>query len=336
MTNFPAESDRVFGLTKADDVDPFDTIGRADYRLPTPSPQRHETAKTRGSPAADAMPRRTTAKQLLAWVVHQRAFGTMVKAVRPADDVARTRESRFRMPHATVVDKSNERVRSMFAEIAGSYDRMNHLLSMNVDKYWRWRTVRWVPPQGDSPILDICTGTGDLAFAYWKASKGRVPIVGADFCPEMLQVGEAKKLKLGITDEVTFVEADAQEIPYDDDSFQLVTVAFGLRNIHDTDRGLIEMTRVCTPGGRVVVLEFSQPQVQPMKAIYGCYFRYVLPMLGRILARNSASAYDYLPQSVGEFPAGQALADRMTSAGLSEVWFRPLTFGIATLYVGTK
>ena len=234
------------------------------------------------------------------------------------------------------VDKSNDRVRSMFAEIAGNYDRMNHLLSMNIDKYWRWRTTKLVQPSDDKPILDMCTGTGDLALAYWRATNGEIPIVAADFCREMLDVGEEKKDALGINGQVKFVEADAQDLPFPNDEFQIVTVAFGLRNVNDTDLGLREMHRVCSDGGKVAVLEFSQPQMQPFKAIYGWYFRNVLPLLGRILARNAANAYDYLPQSVGEFPCGQQLADRMTSVGLRDVWFRPMTFGVATLYVGTK
>ena len=179
------------------------------------------------------------------------------------------------------IDKSNERVRSMFAEIAGGYDRMNHLLSMNVDKYWRWRTVRMVPPQGSAPILDLCTGTGDLALAYWKATERQkkasgdngVTFTAADFCPEMLEVGRGKKQHLGIGDQLKFVEADAQDLPFPDDHYQIVCVAFGLRNVTDTDLGLREMTRVCQNGGRVAVLEFSQPQMQPIKAIYGWYFR---------------------------------------------------------------
>ncbi len=235
-----------------------------------------------------------------------------------------------------LIDKSNDRVRAMFAEIADSYDRMNHLLSMYVDKYWRWRTVRLVPPCSEQPILDLCTGTGDLAFAYWKASRGTVPIVAADFCTEMLAVGRQKKRALGIHSQVDFVEADAQELPFPTNQFQIVSVAFGLRNVNDTDRGLQEMARVCRPEGKVAVLEFSQPSRQPFKAIYGWYFRNVLPRIGQWLTRNHSQAYDYLPASVGEFPCGSALAERMRQAGLRDVWYRPLTFGIATLYVGTK
>jgi demethylmenaquinone methyltransferase/2-methoxy-6-polyprenyl-1,4-benzoquinol methylase len=236
----------------------------------------------------------------------------------------------------TALDKSNARVQKMFGEIAPRYDLLNHLLSMNVDRYWRWRTVRIAPPQGGDPILDVCTGTGDLAFAYYKRTKGEVPIVASDFTREMLDVGEVKKAKFGCNGNITFVEADAQQLPFEDNHFQLVTVAFGLRNVADTDRGLREMTRVCRAGGRVAVLEFSMPRWQPFKAIYGFYFRNVLPRIGQWLARNREEAYAYLPESVGQFPSGEELAQRMRTAGLTEVRFYPLTLGIATLYVGVK
>ncbi len=235
-----------------------------------------------------------------------------------------------------MVDKSGNRVRQMFGEIAGRYDLLNHLLSLNVDKYWRWRTVREVPPTGDAPILDLCTGTGDLALAYLRASQGRVPIVAADFCHPMLAIGRQKGTRAAHAEQVTFIEADAQHLPLPDDHFQIVCVAFGLRNVADTDRGLREMTRVCRPGGKVAVLEFSQPTWQPFRAFYGWYFRNVLPRIGQALARNRLDAYNYLPESVGEFPCGEALCERLRLAGLRNVKYHPLTFGIATLYVGTK
>ncbi|QDU94420.1 bifunctional demethylmenaquinone methyltransferase/2-methoxy-6-polyprenyl-1,4-benzoquinol methylase UbiE [Lignipirellula cremea] len=234
------------------------------------------------------------------------------------------------------VDKSNQRVQRMFGEIAPRYDLMNHLLSMNVDRYWRWRTVRLAPPESDLPILDVCTGTGDLALAFHRQAGGKAKVIGADFCREMLAVGEQKKQKAGLGEEVTFVEADTQNLPFEDNRFQIVSVAFGLRNVADTARGLEEMVRVCAPGGKVVVLEFSLPRWQPFKGIYGWYFRNVLPRIGQLFARNRQDAYNYLPESVGEFPCGEALAKQMRAAGLEEVWFRPFTLGVATLYVGVK
>ncbi len=234
------------------------------------------------------------------------------------------------------VDKSETRVRRMFGEIAPRYDFLNHLLSMGTDKYWRWRTVRRVPPQGDGPLLDLCTGTGDLALAYAKRLNGTGRVIGADFCHEMLAIGRSKADRAGHNGRVTFVEADAQRLPFADNHFQIVCVAFGLRNVTDTDRGLREMARVCRPGGRVVVLEFSMPRWQPLRGIYRWYFRNVLPKVGQALMRNQSAAYNYLPESVGEFPDGEALVKRMEAAGLHDVKYWPLTFGVATLYVGVK
>ncbi|HEY5313118.1 MAG TPA: bifunctional demethylmenaquinone methyltransferase/2-methoxy-6-polyprenyl-1,4-benzoquinol methylase UbiE [Pirellulales bacterium] len=234
------------------------------------------------------------------------------------------------------VDKSADRVRRMFGEIAGRYDLLNHLLSLNVDRWWRRRTVRSVPPCGDGPILDLCTGTGDLALAYYEATAGRVPIVAADFCHPMLVRGMEKGRRRGTNGTLMFIEADAQQLPLPDDRFQIVCVAFGLRNVTDTGRGLSEMVRVCRPGGSVAVLEFSQPTWPVLGPMYGWYFRHVLPRVGQMLARNGNDAYHYLPASVGEFPSGEALAQRMQAAGLDEVRVRPLTFGVATLYVGIK
>ncbi len=184
-------------------------------------------------------------------------------------------------------------------------------------------------------MLDVCTGTGDLALAYFRRTRGNAPIVAADFCPEMLVIGRQKGDRAGANGQMMFVEADAQRLPFPDDSFQIVSVAFGLRNVADTDRGLREMARVCRPGGRVAVLEFSLP-LRPLRGVYNWYFRKVLPRIGQAVSGSRSSAYDYLPASVGEFPSGEALAGRMRAAGLCEVSFSPLTFGVATLYVGTK
>ncbi|HEY4235294.1 MAG TPA: bifunctional demethylmenaquinone methyltransferase/2-methoxy-6-polyprenyl-1,4-benzoquinol methylase UbiE [Lacipirellulaceae bacterium] len=234
------------------------------------------------------------------------------------------------------VDKSADRVRRMFGQIAGRYDLLNRLLSLGIDHYWRWQTVRQVPPRGELPILDLCTGTGDLAFAYDRAADRRLNIVGADFCHEMLEVGRRKAAAAGAESRITFLEADAQALPLPTGAFQIVAVAFGLRNVADTDRGLAEMVRVAAPAGRVAVLEFSSPTREPFRSVYGWYFRNVLPRIGQWIAHNSTSAYEYLPASVGEFPQGEALATKMRAAGLDEVRCYPLTLGVATLYVGKK
>ena len=235
-----------------------------------------------------------------------------------------------------ILDKRETKIRSMFNNIAPSYDLLNHLLSCNVDKYWRWRTTRLVPPVGNGPILDLCTGTGDLALAYDRAAAGRVPIVGADFCHEMLLRAEAKTRRKKAAERIRFLEADAQHLPFPSDMFQIATVAFGLRNVTDTDKGIAEMVRVTQPGGRIAILEFSQPRGILMGPMYRFYFRHILPRLGQMISRSKDNAYRYLPESVMQFPDGEALAERLRGHGLVDVKWYPFTFGIATLYVGTK
>lgn len=237
---------------------------------------------------------------------------------------------------AGAVDKSNPRVREMFRQIAPHYDKMNHILSLNVDKYWRRQAVSRLRLVNDHPVLDTCTGTGDLAIAISKQADRSVDVVGSDFCHAMLEIARDKRSPRDRSAEIDFLEADSQSLPFADNLFQAVTVAFGLRNVADTDQGLREMTRVCRPGGQVMVLEFSQPHLIGLKQAYGFYFRNVLPRIGQWFAKNDKSAYEYLPESVGQFPDGQALADRMTAAGLTDVRFTPLTFGVATIYEGTK
>ncbi|HVW03332.1 MAG TPA: ubiquinone/menaquinone biosynthesis methyltransferase, partial [Planctomycetaceae bacterium] len=198
------------------------------------------------------------------------------------------------------VDKSEQRIRSMFGEISGRYDFLNHFLSGGVDYYWRWRTVRRARLEPGIPVLDVCTGTGDLALAFWRRGKGRVPVVGADFTHEMLQLARRKvpHRTAKANAPLEFLEADAQHLPFGDRQFQVVSVAFGLRNVTDTRQGLREMTRVCRPGGRVMVLEFSLPENRLIRGVYRWYFRNILPRVGQLLARNSHAAYEYLPQSV--------------------------------------
>lgn len=245
------------------------------------------------------------------------------------------------VPSTPAVDKSGDKVRRMFGEISSRYDFLNHLLSGGTDYYWRWRAVRAAPPRGVAPILDVCTGTGDLALAYWKAGRERVPVTGADFTPEMLVIADKKSVAQRARGEAAgiplkFLEADTQHLPFEANQFQIVSVAFGLRNVADTRAGLREMFRVCQPGGRVVVLEFSMPTNRLLRGMYSWYFRNILPRIGQFFARNSSKAYNYLPDSVGQFPQGEELTGMMRECGASSATFTPLTFGVATLYIGTK
>ncbi len=233
-----------------------------------------------------------------------------------------------------IVDKTGHRVRAMFASIAGRYDFLNHVLSLNVDKLWRRFTTRTVPPEPGVPILDCCTGTADLALAYDRVGKGGSPIVATDFCREMLVVGRKKVKKAG--SRVCLVEGDTQRLPVPANTFGIVTVAFGLRNVADTGLGLDEMIRAARPGGKVAILEFSRPRGKILGPIWAGFFKKVLPKVGQALAPNEHDAYSYLPNSVMQFPDGRAMLDLMTSRGLIDVVQHPLTFGIASLYVGTK
>ena len=237
-----------------------------------------------------------------------------------------------------LLDKREVRIRRMFGQIAPWYDFLNHLLSLNIDRYWRSKTTRLVPPgpASDGPILDLCTGTGDLAFAYDRASGGTVPITAADFCPEMLDLARAKGERRQTTSRIEFHEADTQQLPFPSDHYQIVSVAFGLRNVTNPDRGLAEMVRVARPGGKVAILEFSRARGPILGRLYRWYFRYLLPAIGQLFSRNQESAYKYLPESVLSFPDGEAMADKLRAAGLTEVTYYPFTLGIATLYVGRK
>jgi demethylmenaquinone methyltransferase / 2-methoxy-6-polyprenyl-1,4-benzoquinol methylase len=234
------------------------------------------------------------------------------------------------------VDKSPPRVRTMFASIAGKYDFLNHLLSLNVDRLWRRFTTRTVPPEPGIPVLDCCTGTADLALAYDRAGRGRSPVVGTDFCREMLDFGQKKVRKLGAGERVTLVEGDTERLPLPSDTFGVVCVAFGLRNVGDTVRGIDEMVRVARPGGKVAILEFSRPKGPQLGRLYLVFFRRILPRIGQAISPNAHDAYHYLPSSVLQFPEGQAMLDLLAERGLIDLREHRLTLGIATLYVGTK
>ncbi|WP_457629351.1 bifunctional demethylmenaquinone methyltransferase/2-methoxy-6-polyprenyl-1,4-benzoquinol methylase UbiE [Oceanithermus sp.] len=223
-------------------------------------------------------------------------------------------------------------VREMFGEIATRYDLLNRLLSGGVDQRWRRLAVRLATEKAPRRILDVATGTGDVALLL-KRARPEAEVVGGDFTPQMLELARAKAARAGM--DVRFVEADALALPFADASFDAITVAFGFRNFADYERGLAEFQRVLAPGGRAVILEFPPPPRGLLGQAYRFYFNGVLPWIGGVIS-GRPEAYRYLPSSVERFPEPERLAEMMRAAGFAEVRWRLLTGGIAAVHVGDK
>ena len=221
-------------------------------------------------------------------------------------------------------------VRSMFGRVAARYDLANHLLSFNLDRYWRARTVAGVRGAGPK-ALDLCCGTGDLLLAL-EADRG-APVWGSDFCHPMLTSAASKVSRRGFRSHV--FESDALQIPVRDESFDLVTVAFGFRNLANYRKGLEEMRRILRPGGVAAILEFSQPPNAAFASLYNFYSRNILPAIGGALS-GSKDAYTYLPESVRKFPSADELAAQMREAGFQHVKFDRMTGGIVCLHLGER
>ncbi len=221
----------------------------------------------------------------------------------------------------------------MFAGIAGRYDLLNHLLSGNVDKRWRRQVARSLRSSlvGDARVLDVACGTGDLSLVLAGAGAGRV--VGLDFCRPMLEI--ARRKAADGSRAIPFVEGDALRLPFADETFDVATIAFGLRNLAGVPEGLKELRRILRPGGRVAVLEFSSPVVPGFRALFRFYFTRVLPRIGGVVS-GSRGAYEYLPDSVTRFPDQKGLAGLMREAGFEGVAYRNLTGGIAALHTGAR
>jgi demethylmenaquinone methyltransferase / 2-methoxy-6-polyprenyl-1,4-benzoquinol methylase len=225
----------------------------------------------------------------------------------------------------------------MFGNIAARYDLLNHLLSGNIDKRWRRRVAKALyaalPAQSrsDSRILDVACGTGDLSLTLFENGEAR--IIGIDFCRPMLQIASSKASKKGAS--VPFIEGDALQLPFAERTFEAATIAFGLRNLASVEGGIKELLRVLKPGGKLFVLEFSKPDTPVLRSLFKVYFTRVLPVFGGLIS-GSRGAYEYLPDSVSNFPDQEELTSIMSNAGLSEVSFQNLTGGIAALHSGTR
>lgn len=227
--------------------------------------------------------------------------------------------------------KKRAYVRDMFTAIAPRYDLLNHLLSLNIDKRWRRvavDTLGW-EARPDGRYLDVCAGTLDLAAELGNRKNFRGQVVGVDFVPAMLVNGKGK------SSVVRPVAGDALDLPFPDESFDGATVGFGVRNLVDLDRGLVEAARVLRPGAKLVVLEFTTPPREPLRGLYFLYFRQLLPLVGRLISKHR-NAYTYLPESVLTFPGPEELKRKMERAGFDQVGFRLLLGGICAIHAGIK
>lgn len=232
-----------------------------------------------------------------------------------------------------------QRIKNLFSAIARYYDFLNSLLSLKRDKMWRRETVKVSDVAPTSKVLDVCTGTGELALAYADKIDAEGFVIGSDFCFEMLVIGDQKlQQPVGAVSNRTtnFLAADTLILPFLDNTFDVVSVGFGIRNVSDLEMGIREMTRVAAPGGRVAILEFTQPTNPLFRSLYYFYFTKILPFVGNLISRSKDDAYGYLPRSVMKFPNCDALKVVMEQCGLTDVRFHRKTFGIVAIHVGKK
>ena len=225
-------------------------------------------------------------------------------------------------------------VRNMFNNIAPTYDRLNHILSVNIDRLWRRRVVRLVQKMKPQQILDVATGTGDLAIAMAQKIEG-CRILGVDLSEQMLAVAREKVAACGLSETIALAVGDAEHLEVADGSVDVATVAFGVRNFENLEQGLREMHRTIKEGGHIVILEFSTPRARLFGALYHWYSHKVLPFIGRLISRDGA-AYDYLPSSVDEFPAPEKFMEMLAGVGFKNCKARSQSFGIAQIYTAER
>jgi demethylmenaquinone methyltransferase/2-methoxy-6-polyprenyl-1,4-benzoquinol methylase len=226
-----------------------------------------------------------------------------------------------------------EEVAQMFDNISPKYDLLNHVLSMGIDKGWRKTAVQLLKKDRPKKILDVATGTADFAIAALDADPDHV--TGIDISSGMLEMGRKKIAARNLDQKIELLQADSEKMPFGDNTFDAITVAFGVRNFETLSKGLDEMYRVLKPGGRVIILEFSKPRHFPVKQLYGFYFRFILPTIGRLVSKDRA-AYSYLPASVKAFPDGIEFLNILNNSGFINNSQKPLTFGIASIYTAIK
>lgn len=237
-------------------------------------------------------------------------------------------------------ESKKQQVARMFDSIAHSYDLLNHVFSFGIDILWRKRCIRLLKKSmrhinGPVRIMDVATGTADFALEALRMGMDHAHVTGVDISPGMLEIGRKKVARRGWSERIELIEGDSEQLPFDDHVFHGYTVAFGVRNFEDLDAGLREMLRVLKPGSRGLILEFSKPKSFPMKQLFGFYFRFIMPTIGRLISKDS-EAYTYLPASVAAFPEGPEFLQRMQQAGYTNCRSQSLTGGIASIYSGDK
>lgn len=232
-------------------------------------------------------------------------------------------------PNPQSDSSKKQQVEEMFDNISGNYDFLNHFLSLGIDYSWRKKVRRTIAKTGAKNVLDVATGTADLAIELIKIPG--LKVTGVDISRGMLDKGDIKIAQKNLTDRIVLKQADSENLPFQDGEFDAATVSFGVRNFENLQKGMAEMCRVLKPGGSLAVLEFSKPTNPIFSGLYWFYFKYILPPLGKLISKD-ATAYTYLPQSVAAFPEGQEFVKVAKSAGFSQVSFKSLTFGVCTLY----
>ena len=237
------------------------------------------------------------------------------------------------VPYKDQKSSKKEQVATMFNNISKRYDLLNHLLSLGIDIYWRKQAIKHLKADQPQLIMDMATGTAD--FAIESLSLNPQKVIGVDISEGMLEVGRKKLRKMKLDQRIELKLGDSERIPFDDNIFDAIIVAFGVRNFETLEQGLADMYRVLKPGGKVVVLEFSKPTVFPLKQLYNFYFKSILPLIGRIISKDQ-SAYTYLPESVQAFPDGNAFLEVLQKVGYHETACKTLTFGVSSIYTGRK
>lgn len=237
------------------------------------------------------------------------------------------------VPYKEEQASKKEQVAKMFDNISHKYDFLNHFLSLGIDKGWRKKAINILKPLQPKQMLDVATGTGDFAIEALKLNP--VKITGIDISAGMLEMGQKKIVSRGLSDKIELLLGDSENLPFADHFFDAVTVAFGVRNFENLEKGLKEINRVLKPGGMIVVLEFSKPRKFPFKTLYNFYFKFVLPRVGRLIS-NDKAAYTYLPESVAAFPDGEDFLNVLRKVGFNQTQCRALTFGISSIYTGVK